>query len=624
MAFLDLFKKKSKSAGFVQPARQTWVRTLSATDAIMQAGGWRDNYNPLRGLTPWYVTNMVEAAQRGAQTEFQWLLKWIRDEDAVVAALVERSLSALSALEWDVLIPEHLEGEQKTLAEAQQTALKEFYTGLRGLRESIEAIGLARFTGCAFLEKVATPTGPQLSAVPPWYFVRNGSRGPWAYNPTLSMGATIGEPLDPRSWVIREAEAPVGRKAARLFVIKNMSVKDWQGFAEVFGIPAIFAIMPDGIQDGDVSRFQAIAEQIISDARGALPPGSDIKTVEAKNTGNSPFKELAEWCDSQLVIASTGGLLTMLTAPGSGTLAGSAHQEAFELLAKREAVIVSEILQEQVDRPLLEDLFPGQPVLAYWQLSPAVEHDPTAVIDHAVKLGAAGYRMGLDQLKERTGYELEEVAAVDPEALPAEEGEDAPPPTAGQKPVNDEALKALNGAQITALAGLVSQVATGQLPYESAINAARAGFPGVPEPTILKIFQPIKTFEVKKPEAPPADPKAPPKQEDEEEPPPDEPDTLNNRADDQTDDAADPQDAARRAVASALNEDFEGIRTLLEELRDTPPDSPDYISLLTRAQRALDLLASAEPGTLKADSAFADLAAEGLLDGWSSNPDAQT
>ncbi|RYD26323.1 MAG: DUF935 family protein [Verrucomicrobiaceae bacterium] len=382
---------------------------MSATDAIVQAGGWRDSHNPLRGLTPWYVTGLVEAAQRGAQTEFQWLLKWIRDEDAVVAALVERSLSALSALEWDVLIPEHLDAGQKALAEAQQAALKEFYTGLRSLRESIEAIGLARFTGCAFLEKVATADGPRLCPVPPWYFVRNGSRGPWAYNPTLSMGATTGIPLDPRGWVIREAEAPVGRKAARLFVIKNMSVKDWQGFAEVFGIPAIFAIMPEGITDRQRDEFQTIAQQIISDARGALPPGSDIKTVEAKNTGNSPFRELAEWCDSQLVIAGTGGLLTMLTAPGSGTLAGSAHQEAFQLLAKREAVMVSEVMQEQVDRPLLEDLFPGQPVLAYWRLSPVVEHDPAQVIDHAVKLKSAGCRISLGQLRERTGYELEAV-----------------------------------------------------------------------------------------------------------------------------------------------------------------------------------------------------------------------
>ncbi|MDB6133309.1 MAG: hypothetical protein JWM59_1552 [Verrucomicrobiales bacterium] len=540
MALLDLFRKKSKSAGFVQPARQTWVKTLSATDAIVQAGSWRDNYNPLRGLTPWYVTGMVEAAQRGAQTEFQWLLKWIRDEDAVVAALVERSLSALSALEWDVLIPEHLEGEQKTLAEAQQKALKEFYTSLKGLRESIEAIGLARFTGCAFLEKVVTPTGPQLSPVPSWYFVRNGSRGAWAYNPTLSMGATTGEPLDPRSWVIREAEAPVGRKAARLFVIKSMSVKDWQGFAEVFGIPAIFAIMPDGIQDGDVSKFQAIAEQIISEARGALPPGSDIKTVEAKNTGNSPFKELAEWCDSQLVIASTGGLLTMLTAPGSGTLAGSAHQEAFELLAKREAVIVTEIMQEQVDRPLLEDLFPGQPVLAYWQLSPVVEHDPAAVIDHAVKLKSAGYSIKTEQLQERCGYELEEVAEPEPEPE-AEAEEDQQEEDGEQEP----------------------------------------------------------------------------------EPEPDEDDPLKNRADDQPEPAADPQDAARRSVASALNDDFEGCRGVVERLMTLDPASPEYLAGLMEWQRMVQLLAGADPGSLKADTAFADLAAESLLEGWSQNPDNQ-
>ncbi|RYD36853.1 MAG: hypothetical protein EOP86_04915 [Verrucomicrobiaceae bacterium] len=171
---------------------------------------------------------------------------------------------------------------------------------------------------------------------------------------------------------------------------------------------------------------------------------------------------------------------------------------------------------------------PGQPVLAYWQLSPVVEHDPSEVIEHASKLRTAGYRINLDQLRERTGYELEEVAEAEPE-----EGQEQ----------GDKAEK-------------------------------------------------------------------------------DGDDPLNNRAGDRMEDATDsPQDAARRRVATALNEDFEGVRTLLEQLDATPPDSPDYIDLLTRAQRAIDLLASAKPGTLKADAAFAELAAEGLLDGWSSNPE---
>ncbi|MES2706389.1 MAG: DUF935 family protein [Verrucomicrobiota bacterium] len=511
------------------------MQTINAGELFQRLGKWRDSLNPLRGLNAWAVTRMVEDAKRGAQADWQWLLDWIEEEDAIYGALVERSQSALSALDWDVLIPEHLTGADKTLAEAQQKALKEFYTSLKGLRASIEALGMARFRGCAFLEKCIIDGAPCLDPVPQEYFVRDGRSAPWAYNASAASGAVQGDLLDPDYWVVRECSRPVGRKAARLYVIKNISLKDWQGFAETFGIPAIFALMPPDVTEQQQEEFKVIAQQVIAQARGTLPAGSDIKTVEAKNTGPSPFKELADWCDSQLVIAGTGGLLTMLSAPGSGTLAGSAHQEAFDLLARREAVLVTEVFQEQVDRPLLQSRFPGQPVLAYWQLSAAEENDPDKVVTHAKDLKDAGYEIALEQLKEKTGYDL----------------------TPAAKPEPEPELK-----------------------------------PGEKEP---------------KPEEPP-----------EEEPDPDV--TVKNRAGGRQLEYVTAADEARRAVAAALNEDFEGSRSLLLQLAETDPASPEFPALLERAQATIDLLAGAEPGTLKADAAFADLSAAGLLEGWATPP----
>ena len=52
----------------------------------------------------------------------------------------------------------------------------------------------------------------------------------------------------------------------------------------------------------------------------------------------------------------------------SGTLAGSAHQEAFNQVAKADAVMESEALQRDFDAPLLEAAFPGWPVEAGFEL----------------------------------------------------------------------------------------------------------------------------------------------------------------------------------------------------------------------------------------------------------------
>lgn len=61
----------------------------------------------------------------------------------------------------------------------------------------------------------------------------------------------------------------------------------------------------------------------------------------------------------QITLPGTGGLLTMLTESGSGTLAGSAHQEAFNQVAKADSVMVSEALRRDFDKPLLATAFPG-------------------------------------------------------------------------------------------------------------------------------------------------------------------------------------------------------------------------------------------------------------------------
>lgn len=71
----------------------------------------------------------------------------------------------------------------------------------------------------------------------------------------------------------------------------------------------------------------------------------------------------------------------------------------------------------------------------------------------------------------------------------------------------------LNGAQVTALAGLAAQVAADTLPLETAISISRAAFPAIDEVTMRGIFGPLKGFELPKvaPEPKPAEKSKKPK-----------------------------------------------------------------------------------------------------------------
>jgi hypothetical protein len=108
---------------------------------------------------------------------------------------------------------------------------------------------------------------------------------------------------------------------------------------------------------------------------------------------------------------ATGGILTMLSAPGSGTLAGNAHQDTFLQIAKADAITLAGILQNAIDVPLLAEYFPGQPALAYFEFSPGLTHATSRVVQDALDLKAAGLEIDTAELSEKTGYTLTKTPA---------------------------------------------------------------------------------------------------------------------------------------------------------------------------------------------------------------------
>jgi phage gp29-like protein len=164
--------------------------------------------------------------------------------------------------------------------------------------------------------------------------------------------------------------------------------------------------LPADIPAEREAEYQAQAEAIIGDARGTVPHGTQIHTVDSGARGQNPFAEHLAYQDQLIVLAATGGKLTVLAESGSGTLAGGAHQRTFDDITEAEAALISETFQDQFDRPLLAKYFPGQPQLAYFELAATRSLDPADVIAQALTLAKAGYEIDPAELSEKTGYRL--------------------------------------------------------------------------------------------------------------------------------------------------------------------------------------------------------------------------
>ena len=130
------------------------------------------------------------------------------------------------------------------------------------------------------------------------------------------------------------------RRSTKIFCRPGKNARaQWLVFNGRYGVPPLFAIMPQGIDEATRQKYMDFARRCISNAAGVLPAGSDVKAVNPGATGPDTFSRLIDLSTQEMVLRATCGLMTMLTAPGAGTNTetGSAHQDAFDDLAAAEA-----------------------------------------------------------------------------------------------------------------------------------------------------------------------------------------------------------------------------------------------------------------------------------------------
>jgi phage gp29-like protein len=375
-----------------------------------KSNAWRDAYNPLRGMTLPKLLALLDAGERGQYADLQWFYHYMERSDAMVFSVMQRRRAALLSCDWDI---KQVSGEAATidqgLADEQVAFLREAYDRIENLRDAVAFLFSGFFRGYAHMEKHYAESGmiQRLEPVEQWFWVRDGMYGPWEYNQNAVSGRNRGLSIDPGDFVILDTVA-LNRLLAVLYLGRTLTLKDWDSFLEVYGIPSVFLVGPPNTPEAKEEEYQRITEQLIADGRGYLPYGSDIKYVNGGGN-RPPFRERIEYLDRQITLVATGGLLTMLTQSGSGTLAGEAHTETFMQIARGDALTVSEVFQKHLDTPLLAEFFPGQPVLAYFEFAPPAGNEVSRVIEDAALLAKAGVRMDPEELSEKTGYRLKSV-----------------------------------------------------------------------------------------------------------------------------------------------------------------------------------------------------------------------
>lgn len=402
-------------------------KTATATSQPVLAAALPDKHlndpaerlgNPLRGLTPLTAAALLSDAMRGCWTRAQWLMYYVEQWDGDVWTLVERRCAGLRQLDWTIRTD--AEAEERGLeaqAEAQKETLHAWYSGVLNMREAVEFLALAKFRGYSHLAVSQSPVGSgqnvvRLEPVDQWWWVRDGLYGGWYYNPDAQQTTyhALGEPIDETEWVIRVEPRSLIWLAILKFLRANQSQKWWDRFCEEASRQGTVIVGPAGMTAEQQTAFETAALSIARSGSGVLANGSDVKRTGAEaSTQTTVWEQRLRWLQEQLILSGTGGMLTALSqATGIGGSQGEEQGDVWRTLLRADAGDISEVLQEQLDRRILSAAFPGQPILAWFELDASEKPSTDQVLDHAVKAAQAGYLIDAEQLSERTGYDLEE------------------------------------------------------------------------------------------------------------------------------------------------------------------------------------------------------------------------
>ena len=370
--------------------------------------------NPLRGIGVSGAQDIFDAARRGNFATLGRVYAEIESADPTLLVVSERRGGALSDLAWRMKDADgRAPGFDAGLAREQAQAAEGMLAGAENFGAAVEHLAGAFFRGAALAQPRFLEDGTLLGfvLVPLEAACYDASRDMWQLNPSLSpqepgAGAPGLVDVPPEDGMVSVSRRRhIDYPALMVYIRAALGERHWGRFVDRFGLPPAVLTMPPMAAAEDEDRFLRAARAAADGRTVALPNGSGV-TFASDARGVNPFSEYLRHQQELVVLMATGGLLTTLAESGSGTLAGSAHQETWRQVVRKDARVVAEALQAQLVAPWLRRMFPGRPVCSVFDFD--AEPAPTAseVLDDAVKARSAGYEMAADELAEKTGYTL--------------------------------------------------------------------------------------------------------------------------------------------------------------------------------------------------------------------------
>lgn len=196
--------------------------------------------------------------------------------------------------------------------------------------------------------------------------------------------------------------AGLARMVAWGYLFKNFSLKDWQVFLDVFGMPIRVGKYHPAATPEERRKLLTAVASIAVDAAAIIPESMSIEFIEAKANGGAPFEAMCRYIDEQTSKIVLGQ--TMSTDGHAGGLAqAKVHNQVRIDIMEDDADQLSATINRDLVAWLVELNF-GNKAKKPQLVFPVAEPEDVAVLSDALsKLVPLGLKVAQAEIREKIG-----------------------------------------------------------------------------------------------------------------------------------------------------------------------------------------------------------------------------